>query len=370
MMLSSKNVLDDLITFEKPRFLTEQDFKSENKRTDIKSGDVLLTIVGTIGRVSVVPINAPIFTLQRSVAVLKPDLLNIDSRFLMYLLQSIFDTLNIEARGVAQKGIYLKTLRALEVFIPPLPEQKRIVAILDEAFAGISLAVANAEKNLANARELFESYLNNVFTQKGDGWEQAVMSDCFDVRDGTHDSPKYVEDGIPFVTQKNIREGGLCFEKTKFISESDHKKFYRRSNVSKGDILISMIGANRGMVCLVDDSRIFSIKNVGLIKFSSNVNMRFILFYFKSSIAKEYVELESRGGAQPFIGLTKLRAFPITLAQITVQNSVVSKLDALEIEIRQLEAIYQKKLTALNELKQSILQKAFTGELTHKGEIA
>lgn len=160
MMLSSKNILDDDINFNQPRYLSKSDFLIENKRTQIAPGDVLLTIVGTIGRVAVVPDEFPLCTLQRSVAVLKPLRNKLFSRFLMYSLQNDLENLNTESRGVAQKGLYLNQIFDLPLSLPPLPEQKRIVAILDEAFAGISRAKEIAEKNLANAKEVFESYLH------------------------------------------------------------------------------------------------------------------------------------------------------------------------------------------------------------------
>jgi type I restriction enzyme S subunit len=144
----------------------------------------------------------------------------------------------------------------------------------------------------------------------------------------------------------------------------DHEKFYTRSNVAFGDILISMIGANRGMAAIVDDRRIFSIKNVGLIKANNNINKYFLLYFLKSNRAKNYIELESKGGAQPFIGLGKLREFPIIIAPKNKQDSIVIELDQLYLETKQLETIYRQKIAALNELKQSILQKTFTGQLT------
>jgi type I restriction enzyme S subunit len=172
------------------------------------------------------------------------------------------------------------------------------------------------------------------------------------------------------VTQKNIRKDGLSFAKTKFISEDDHENFYRRSNVSQGDILISMIGANRGMACLVDDARVFSIKNVGLVKANDEVDMRFLLHYLKSQQAKAYVESESRGGAQPFIGLGKLRSFPLRIPSKKEQEQVVDQLDQLQRSCRQLEKLYGEKLIGLTELKQALLQKAFAGELTADAETA
>ena len=288
----------------------------------------------------------------------------LSARFLSYGINKYLQDIEDVTGFTTVKHISASQIKNIEFPLPPIPEQQRIVAILDQAFADIEKARANAEKNLKNARELFDSYLNQVFSQRGEGWVEEVLGRVCDVRDGTHDSPKYVDEGIPFITQKNIRTDGLSFEKTKFISETDHMKFYKRSNVTHGDILISMIGINRGMACVVDDHRIFSIKNVGLIKKALNINPLFLLFYLKSHTAKKYIESESRGGAQPFIGLTKLRAFPVLLASPEEQEEVVSKLTLIEARTENLVLIYETKLKSLDELKKSLLQKAFSGELT------
>jgi type I restriction enzyme S subunit len=242
-------------------------------------------------------------------------------------------------------------------------EQHRIVAILDEAFDGITTAKANAEKNLQNVRALFESHLQSVFTERGDGWVEKPLGAVCEVKDGTHDSPKYVEEGIPFVTQKNIREDGLSFEKTRFIRQEDHDNFYRRSNAACGDILFSMIGANRGMACLVDEERIFSIKNVGLVKRNPGVNQQYLLYFLKSPQAAKHVQSVSKGGAQEFVGLTELRKFPVPLPPLEIQNLLAGKLQLLREETQLLESLYQQKLTALDDLKKSLLHQAFSGEL-------
>ncbi len=201
-------------------------------------------------------------------------------------------------------------------------------------------------------------------------WETKKLNEITEVKDGTHDSPKYIKEGIPFVTQKNIKLDGLSFDDTKFITETDHEKFYKRSNVTYGDILISMIGANRGMAAIVDDKRVFSIKNVGLIKSSDNINMNYLLYYLKSSLAMKYVLYMSNGGAQEFVRLTALRSFPIPFPSLNEQNEIVRKLNDLILETKKLEAIYQQKINDLEELKKSILQKAFAGELMTEKAVA
>ena len=285
----------------------------------------------------------------------------IDLDYLYYSLISI--DFKKYVSGAAIPHIYFKDYKNEPFLWMSLPEQKRIVTILNDAFAKIEKAKANAEQNLKNAKELFESYLQGVFENKGDDWEERKLNEITEVKDGTHDSPKYVSEGIPFVTQKNIKQIGLSLTDTKFITNIDHEKFHKRSNVKYGDILISMIGANRGMAAIVDDKRVFSIKNVGLIKASINVNMQYLLYYLKSKSAMNYVLHMSNGGAQEFIGLTALRGFPIPYPPKKTQETIVQKLDALSSETKKLEAIYEQKINDLEELKKSVLQKAFSGEL-------
>ncbi len=289
----------------------------------------------------------------------------INTEYFYHLLSSPYvnEQFHRLASGSVVKNISGDLVKKVLLPIPSLLEQQRIVAILDEAFTAIERAKANAKQNLKNAKELFESYLQSVFENRGEGWDEKKLNEITEVKDGTHDSPKYIKEGIPFVTQKNIRQDGLSFADTRFITETDHEKFYKRSNVTYGDILISMIGANRGMAAIVDDKRIFSIKNVGLIKESKNINKHFLLYYLKSSLAMKYVLYMSNGGAQEFVGLTALRSFPIPYPPLKDQQTIVQKLDLLSDETKRLEAIYQQKIECLEELKKSILQKAFNGEL-------
>jgi type I restriction enzyme S subunit len=261
---------------------------------------------------------------------------SIDTHYLYYFLFNSVKLLNDLGTGATFKELSTKALSSVPIPLPPLTEQKRIVAILDKAFAAIDKAKANAEQNLKNARELFESYLKEIFSNNI-GWEKKILNEITEVKDGTHDSPKYVKHGIPFVTQKNIKLTGLTLENTKYISDIDHEKFYKRSNVAYGDILISMIGANRGMASLVENKTIFSIKNVGLIKKTENISMSFLLYYLKSPIAKQYVSDMSKGGAQEFIGLTSLRNFPVPYPKFDKQEAIVNKLNALKKKKKRLE---------------------------------
>lgn len=173
------------------------------------------------------------------------------------------------------------------------------------------------------------------------------LGELYDVRDGTHDSPKYVQDGgIPFITQKNITKNGLSFDAIKYISEKDHLQIIKRSNVENGDIIFSMIGANRGMSCLIDDKRIFNIKNVGLIKPLGKINQKYLLTYLQSANALNHVALISTGVAQSFISLKTLRTFPIPVPDEEAQNHIVT-----QIEKEQALVNASKQLIEICELK-------------------
>lgn len=159
-MLSSKNIFNDSLNFDDPRFLTKEEFDLENKRTNVKKGDILLTIVGTIGRCCVFLEDEPV-VFQRSVAVLKPNVSLVYSRFLMYGIIA----LNIEklGRGAAQKGVYLKQLSNISIPLPPLSVQKEIVARLDKLSENVKRLETNYKQIIANCDELKKSILKKTF---------------------------------------------------------------------------------------------------------------------------------------------------------------------------------------------------------------
>lgn len=296
--------------------------------------------------------------------VFRPNRL-LDKEWLYYFLSR--DSFRLEGArnmsgSVGHKRVTKDYIETAIIPLPPFQEQQRIVAVLDEAFAGIATATDNAKKNLQNARELFESHLQSIFTAKGDGWVEKTLGDVYDVRDGTHDSPKYHDQGYALITSKNLKRDGLSFEKVQYISEADYIKINERSAVSKGDVLFAMIGTI-GTPVVVDMEPNFAIKNVALFKVPNTQNSRFLKYYLDTEVVKKKMDAEAKGTTQRFVGLGYLRSFPIYIPPLPEQQRIVTQLDALSAETKRLEAIYQQKLDNLAELKQSILQKAFAGEL-------
>ncbi len=357
------NISDEEIVPD-PKKLIGEEARTRLDGYILRGGDIVVARRGEIGRCAVVTTKEDGWVCGTGCFFIRPSS-GVSAQFLARLLRSerYRDQLEKASSGTTMLNLSNQALGDLAIELPDLREQQRIVGILDEAFAGIAAAKAHAEQNRRNARGVFDSHLQSVFQERGNGWVVKPMGEVCEVKDGTHDSPKYVEDGIPFVTQKNIREDGLSLENTKFIRKEDHDDFYRRSNVEYGDILISMIGANRGMACVVNDARTFSIKNVGLVKRNLSVNHPFLLYYLKSPQAASIVQSASKGGAQEFIGLTELRRFPVPLPPLERQNCLAEQFESLREETQHLDFLYTRKLAALDELKKSLLQRAFSGEL-------
>lgn len=183
MMLSSKNIFDDEITFDEPRFLSEKDFEREHKRTQIAVGDVLLTIVGTVGRTAVVDEDMPAFALQRSVAVLHPKNDVCLPRFLMYALRGKRTYIENRAKGVAQKGIYLKEVSDIDIYIPDISNQEIIINKLDKVNTIIKLRQEEllALDNLIKAR-FVEMFGDPVANDKG--WKMKPLLDMGKCKNG------------------------------------------------------------------------------------------------------------------------------------------------------------------------------------------
>lgn len=296
-----------------------------------------------------------------------------DIKFINYALQNIDFSKSVQ--GAAIPHIYFKDYGETEILVPPLSEQKRIVKFLDEEFSKIDTLKTNAETNLKNAKELFETTLEkelNPLSRHSErseessadlpsGWEWKKMRDVCDVRDGTHDSPKYHKEGYPLVTSKNLKNGLIDIDNVKYISKEDYDAINKRSKVCIGDILFAMIGTI-GNAVLVTEEPYYAIKNVALFKKSSLINPSFLRYILNSSFILEKMQQEAKGTTQRFVGLDYLRSFQIPLPPLSVQKEIVARLDKLSENIKRLEANYKQIIADCDELKKSILKKTFEGE--------
>lgn len=287
-------------------------------------------------------------------------------KYLTYIYQcGVTEKMQSHSTGI--RNLKFDEYKKLLIPVPSLPEQQRIVAFLDQALAGIAVAKANVEKNLQNARELFETFLNNKFAALADNWEQETLGNiCSKITDGTHVTPKYRKEGIPFLSVKNVTNGCIDFSNTRFISVEEHKFLTKNNCPEKGDILYSKVGTT-GVARVIDTDREFSIfVSLALLKIRHDLIFnRYLEYFLNSPYAREQARKRTRGMANKNLVITEIKEINIQYPKsLKDQHNIVTKLDEINGQTRELEINYQRKLFELEELKKSILQKAFSGELT------
>jgi len=290
--------------------------------------------------------------------VIRPHREKIIDDFLVYFLVS--SDLSDYITWTTVPKLNQERLKLIEIPLPPLETQKAIVAKLDQIFAELDQTKSEIQKNLDNTDELWKSALNQAF--QGD-WEMKKLGEVCDVRDWTHDSPKYYEEWIPFITSKNLKEDWIDFDNVNYISKEDHINFSTRSKVEVWDILFAMIWTIWNPT-IVKDEREFSIKNVALIKFwwTENILNTYVRYLLDSDFTINNLSANSRWWTQKFIALKDIRNFVIPVPPLSEQEKIVEHLDQVSKEVKALKSQYQSQLDNLEELKKSVLDKAFRWE--------
>ena len=296
---------------------------------------------------------------------------SLDREYLYYYLsRAEFRTEGVARMGgaVGHQRVPKEFIESYSIPVPPLPEQKRIVGILDEAFEGITTAKANAEKNLQNARALFESHLNAVFTQRGEDWVEKPLGEvCGFVRGPFGGSLKksfFVSDGYAVYEQKHAIYGQFG-DIRYFIDEAKFKEM-KRFELLPNDLIMSCSGT-MGRVAIVPNGIKRGIINQALLKLTPTtiISNTFLKLWMESEAFQDAL-MEYSGGAaiQNVASVKVLKEIKIPLPSIAEQCRVVGSIESVSTETQRLESIYQRKLDALDELKKSLLHQAFNGELT------
>ena len=298
LMLSSKNIFDDEITLDDPRFLAEDTFRQEDKRTRIIPGDVLLTIVGTVGRAAVVSDNMPRFTLQRSVAVLHPKEDVCLSRFLMYALRSKRTYIEKTAKGVAQKGIYLGEVGEIDLPLPSITQQETIVDVLDK----INAVIQSRQRQLRTLDTLIKARFVEMF---GDcranpyGWKTKALSDVAEVGSSKRVFVEELqESGIPFYrgTEVGALAEGKAIQPELFITPEHYNELVEATGKPEpGDLLMPSICPD-GRIWVVDTEKPFYFKD-GRVLWVHSIDPAydpiFLLYTLKDRIMTDYSSIAS-----------------------------------------------------------------------------
>lgn len=354
LMLSSKNIFDDKITLEEPRYLSEEQFLAEDKRTCIKAGDVLMTIVGTVGRAAVVTADIPKITLQRSVAVLHPHSDVCNSRFLMYLLRSKKNFFEQEAHGVAQKGIYLKQLSEISVSIPAISQQEDIVDKLDR----INKIIKSRQLELDKLGELIKARFVEMFgdPESAEKYPQIAIKDFTDViSGGTPDrkNNQYWENGtVPWVKttelqNKRINSVEECITE-KGLNESSAKV------VPENTVLIAMYGQGktRGMTAILGIPASTN-QACACILPCETVEPKYLWQYMIMSYDR--LRNLAQGGNQPNLNGNMIKNFTVLVPPVELQMQFVKFVE----QVDKSKVAVQKSLDETQLLFNSLMQKYF-----------
>ncbi|MFM2025998.1 MAG: hypothetical protein RLZZ339_713 [Cyanobacteriota bacterium] len=296
----------------------------------------------------------------------------LDRSFLFYWLTQKKIILKIDetCTGTRMPRANMEKVLNFSLVIPPIEEQKRIVEILDKAFEGIAQAEANTRRNLINARELFDSYLNQVFTNYAHHYNFISLNNLTElITKGS--SPKwqginYVEHpGVLFVTSENVGVNELIFEKTKYVEEKFNKKD-SKSILKKGDVLTNIVGASIGRTAIFTREETANINQaVCLIRcLPDKLFNQYICYLLNSPYFRKILHENEVNTARANLSLTFFRNLEIPVPTLEEQKNIVNRISKTIQKTQKLETIYQRKLEAIAELKQSILEKAFTGQLS------
>ena len=287
----------------------------------------------------------------------------IDIAFLFAWFKSISEQIIAEGTGATVQGVKLPFIKGLSVPLPTMEEQRRIVTLLDEAFADIATAKANAEKNLQNTRSVFERNLLSVLNDKK--WKWSTLGDlCTSVEYGSSAKSK-AENGIPVLRMGNIQDGRLDWKNLVFTDDQEEIQKYL---LKQNDVLFNRTNSpelvGKTAIYKSEMPAIFAGYLIRIHRKDDLLDGDFLTYFLNSQIALDYgktVVISSVNQAN--INGTKLKSYPIPAPSLTEQKTIVKKLDELAQETHRLETIYRQKITVLDDLKKSLLHQAFSGQL-------
>jgi len=360
LYITSKNIRNNHLDLENVSYVDEEFHNRIYPRCKPCVGDVLLTKDGAnTGNVTLNTLDQP-FSLLSSVCLIKTAPDSLLPSFLSYFIQSPDGLKSITGQmtGAAIKRIILRDIKLAEIPIPPLPEQQRIVALLDEAFAGLATAKANAERNLLNARTIFESHLQSVFSQRGEGWPTKQLGEVCDFQGGSQ-PPK-----SEFVYEP--KPGYVRFLQIRDYASERHLTYISESNKNRlcnaDDIMIGRYGASVGKI-LTGRAGAYNVALIKTIPDLQLLDRDFFFNYLASGAFQGCLADVASRSAQNGFSKDDIYGFPIPVPPLSEQRMVIEQLNPLDAETQRLTRLYERKLAALEELKKSLLHQAFNGEL-------
>ncbi len=332
----------------------------------IPSGNVVIATRVGLGKVCLLGQDTAINQDLRGIIPRNPNVLLV--RFLFWWFKSIADVIVAEGTGATVQGVKLPFVKSLPLPVPPLSEQHRIVAILDEAFDGIATAKANTEKNLQNARALFDSHLQSVFTERGEGWVEPAkqLSElCELIVDCEHKTAPIQKVGFPSIRTTNIGKGKLLLDGVNRVSQETYDAWTRRAIPQPGDLIFAREAPAGNVAVIPNGLKVCLGQRTVLIRPKMAVfDSDFLASLLLTPQMQQRLVAHSKGATVKHINMKDIRALDVgAIPSLDVQRVLARIMSDVSNERERLETIYQQKLTALDDLKKSLLHQAFSGQL-------
>jgi type I restriction enzyme S subunit len=366
LFLRTQNVGKAGLVLDDRKYVTPE-FHASLKKSEVKAGDILMSRVIThtvhcaLIPPDLGPANCANVVLVRAASGLLPE-------FLAHYIRSSDAQRHLLDRkvGSAQLVVNTTVVQNWPIPVPPLLEQRRIAGFLDEASEGIATAKANAEKNLQNARALFESYLQAVFSDCRPGWEEKRLGDVVTRLTNGYVGPTrniYVESGVPYLLARHVKSNRLMFDGKTLISDQFNRK-NKKSMLKAGDVLLVQSGHIGHSAVVTEEHEGHNCHAMIVITpVKGALTGPFLSLFFNSSGMRQKFEEIRSGSTVPHLTCHAVKELPIALPDVATQKRLVDHSQELEAETRRLESIYRQKLAALEALKESLLHQAFSGKL-------
>jgi len=333
-----------------------------------REGDILMSVRAPVG-----PVNFATdqICIGRGLAAIRsaPEL---NRDFLFYQLLHLQPEI-AGKEGAVFASINKSEIEALPLAFAPVPDQQRIVGLLDEAFAGLATAKANAEKNLQNARALFESHLQSIFNQRGNGWVEKPLGDLCDFLNGFafKSGDTVAESQTQLVRMGNLYGNQLDLDRNPVFYPDNFATEHSRYVLDEGDIIMSLTGTtgkeDYGFAVRIPDCGHTLLMNQRIMKFDAIrrdiIDDGYLLHYLRSRCFLDILYPTANGTRQANLSSVTMKLLPVPLRSLKEQKAIATKLDDLREETQRLARIYERKLHALEALKKSLLHQAFIGEL-------
>lgn len=328
----------------------------------LKEGDLAFSRVGSVDRCAIITNNEEGWLFSGRILRVRPNKSIIEPKFLMYVLKTEETKFRIRSVAVGQTMPSLNT-EILKNFSVDISNNRQEQTKIAEFLSAVDDKISQLSRQLELLNEYKKGVMQKIFSQEirfkndnGDDfgeWEEVLLNSVCDVRDGTHDSPKYVKEGYPLVTSKNLKDGKLDLTDISLISQTDFDNINKRSKVHAGDIIFGMIGTIGNPVLLKESN--FAIKNVALIKERNELLNKFLIHFLNSSLFDRQVKVLNAGNTQKFLSLNQIRNLSVPKPTIQEQEKIAEFLTAIDEQIDHTTA----QLTHTKQWKKGLLQQMF-----------